>query len=538
MANLPFTTFEDPFGKAFLRSLNPAYNPPSRKTIAGPLLNTVYENIKSRTDELIGSFPNINITTDESSNINRTRICNISIHSDHGSLHYLSEDIRAKRMTAPASAEWLRNHLLALSDNNLRRINSVATDTCDTMYKMWTELQRFPDLKHTLFVPCNSHSIQLLIKDLLKIPRFKDVLHKAQTIVKAFKKAPLQYARLREIQIQAYSQPRSLVLSVITRWGTQYRLLDSVFNNKDALRRYAVTYEQLPTSQRLKQSALDAIMDWDFWSELEPMREFLFPIDEALKMSESGKANIGQVFHSWMDITKHLRDATRQYPDELEVFMLPEGAFSQRYRRQILDIHIVSYYLLPENRTQSITLQFDQQITAFFNRYSSSPEEAATLHAEFDSFRAQFTPFESARRFWSHTENPKLFWHSASSHTQFLGQLAFRLFSLPVNSVASEQAFSIQNLIHSKIRSALQSERVDKLTYTYINGRVLYNIDKIMELGNTGKSKRPSEMTIQDEVLLEDVFLAIEQEERSSATIINEAEDEEEDSDDDEDDDE
>src|SRR5579859_2024492 len=40
MGNHPFTIFEDPFGIAFLRDLNPAYKPPSRKAISGPLLNS------------------------------------------------------------------------------------------------------------------------------------------------------------------------------------------------------------------------------------------------------------------------------------------------------------------------------------------------------------------------------------------------------------------------------------------------------------------------------------------------------------------
>ena len=113
-------------------------------------------------------------------------------------MHYTSEDVGAKRMTAVGTAQWLRNHLATLTNGELTRVNSVTTDTYDTMFKMWTELQHDDEFKHCLFIPCNSHGIQLLVKDILMIPRFKNVLHNAQSVVKAFKKSPLQYACLKQ----------------------------------------------------------------------------------------------------------------------------------------------------------------------------------------------------------------------------------------------------------------------------------------------------------------------------------------------------
>jgi len=200
MGNHSFRMFENPFGKKFLHALNPAYKPPSRKTLSGPLLDSTYVSTQTHMNELIATMSNLNIVTDESSNIAGARICNITIHSASGSLHCISEDIRAKQMNAAAAAQWLRNHLLALSNGDLSLINSLTMDTCALMFAMWLELQRFPDLKYCLFIPCDSHGIQLLIKDLLLLPAFKDILKKAQIIVTVFHHSLLQYAHLREYQ--------------------------------------------------------------------------------------------------------------------------------------------------------------------------------------------------------------------------------------------------------------------------------------------------------------------------------------------------
>src|SRR5579859_8065106 len=99
-------------------------------------------------------MPNINVSTDESSNIRGTRICNISVHSESGSYHYLSEDIGALQMNAIGNADWLRTHLLTLSNNDPTHVNSVTTDTCSTMFSMWEQFERYDDFKHCLFIPC------------------------------------------------------------------------------------------------------------------------------------------------------------------------------------------------------------------------------------------------------------------------------------------------------------------------------------------------------------------------------------------------
>src|SRR6266496_4874924 len=105
-------------------------------------------------------------------------------------------------MNAIGAAEWLKFHLQLLSNSDLNRINSISTDTCPTMFAMHDILRESPELRHVFFIPCDSHGLQLLCKDLLTIPRFSLTHKKAQIIVKAFKKAPLQYARLREFQRQ------------------------------------------------------------------------------------------------------------------------------------------------------------------------------------------------------------------------------------------------------------------------------------------------------------------------------------------------
>ena len=56
-----------------------------------------------------------------------------------------------------------------------------------------------PDLKSYLFVPCDSHGLQLLVKDIVeRIPIFKATLEQAQAVIKVFKNMPHQVSFLCE----------------------------------------------------------------------------------------------------------------------------------------------------------------------------------------------------------------------------------------------------------------------------------------------------------------------------------------------------
>jgi hypothetical protein len=68
----------------------------------------------------------------------------------------------------------MKEKIVELTNNNLLRVNSIATDTCPTMSAVWEITRKDPSLKHVLFVPCDAHGLQLVVKDMLDdVPGFK-----------------------------------------------------------------------------------------------------------------------------------------------------------------------------------------------------------------------------------------------------------------------------------------------------------------------------------------------------------------------------
>jgi hAT family C-terminal dimerisation region len=262
--------------------------------------------------------------------------------------------------------------------------------------------------------------------------------------------------------------------------------------------------------------------------KLEALRELLQPIDERLRMSESGKSHLGHVLNRWAGILQTMRRKSVEH-QELETFISDEGGpFMERYRKQVLPIHIVAYYLMPEttisdieNAFAPIPVDFEKKIMDFFRRYSSSDEEYKKMSREFNFFRTQQSPFESVRQCWEEYKDPNLFWLFARGLAPTLAAIAIRLFASPVNSVASERAFSVQNLIHNKTRNRLLPERANKLAFIYTNARVLDqpNIPTVeggsAKAANAAKvdgfpSKQLDDLTEKEEVMLEDILMDLD----------------------------
>ncbi len=72
-------------------------------------------------------------------------------------------------MDAKTQAAWFITEMTQTTEGKLWRVNSLTTDTCNLMRLLWKSLKKDLRLEHIFCAPCDSHSIQLLIKDILSI---------------------------------------------------------------------------------------------------------------------------------------------------------------------------------------------------------------------------------------------------------------------------------------------------------------------------------------------------------------------------------
>lgn len=213
--------FEGQYLQALLQRLNSAWKISSAKTFAAKLLDKEYEAMKKLVLSTLLASGHINFVTDGSSDINHNQIKNLSALTQIGALQLVSGDIPGMVHNANVLAGWTYNQFLDWTGGNLAKVNSLATDTEEKMQKMWKALASMPGLSHVFFVPCDSHGLQLLMKDIAGLAWFKELFHQAQAIPVYFHKADKQLSILRGYQQAEYGRTYAVTMSCITRWGTQ-----------------------------------------------------------------------------------------------------------------------------------------------------------------------------------------------------------------------------------------------------------------------------------------------------------------------------
>jgi hypothetical protein len=497
MGARPFQLYEESYMKEFIQAVSDGvYNPPNARSISGDLLDQEYTKLKGKVELLLQSQEKLNFVLDESPNISSRRIVNISVViPQYGSIFLSNEDVGDKSLDTVFFTNWFMRMTIPY---DLSRVSSLTTDTCATMRSTWTGLEHIPQLAHALFIPCDSHGLQLLIKDILELPQIASIIAFAQAIVTAFHCSKKQYSILRSYQ----EKPQALLLSVVTRWGTQFLLVLSVLRCKGALFSWLGDKRAAMGKKGSKVNSLEKIiLDHSFWTNLSSLEQILRPIHEAQKMSESNKSTLSKVVPRWMKLEAELQQLGKQYPLLVGGVTQAGGVFRERSKKQITDVHYAAWLLDPISLlTPPGKAQVDIGIQFLLAR--ATLEDKKAVHASILQFRTQADVFGPSHLASMHYDTPILFWksHLFDPTHKKLAKLAVRIFEAIANSVASERAFSAMNLIHSKLRNRLGSVKAHMLIYIYMNQRVLDRNHSVL-LGD------PVEKNQEEQVQLEEMLL-------------------------------
>ena len=71
-------------------------------------------------------------------------------------------------MNAETQLEFVLHQARIVTNEQLWKVNSLATDICATMRSLWNQIQRTSELRHVFCVSCDSHGIQLFLKDIFE----------------------------------------------------------------------------------------------------------------------------------------------------------------------------------------------------------------------------------------------------------------------------------------------------------------------------------------------------------------------------------
>jgi hypothetical protein len=326
------------------------------------LLPKLYSIHKAQVRQVIRHEDFINIIMDESTDVSHNRIINICVATSKGAFYWETQDSGSHAQTAQFLTNWLVERVEPLVDGDWSRVNSVSTDTCNTMRAVWEDLRRLPSRKHIFCIPCDSHGLQLLIKDILTINPYDRLLEKAESVAAWFHRSHLQFKIFQEHQ----DPKRAFILAVITRWGTQSAMIHAVLDNRRPLKAYL----EDPRAE-CAPDVRSVIEDTAFWAALEDLGALLEGITKRQKVSEGEKAHVGMVRKRWDEIRLHLETSLHcglfKTTPQAAAQILP--AFDRRRKVQSVALHTVAFCLDPTNFAVRPGVEDNNTVDEFLMEY-------------------------------------------------------------------------------------------------------------------------------------------------------------------------
>ena len=488
---LPLSLFDQPAIRAFIRLIRPPgseWLPPSRTQIRDRWITEIYLKMRQQViDEIIrpnDSNP-INIIFDASDDAASRRQFNISIATPGvPAVFWRMLDTGGVRHTAEETASLVHTEISTLIQTadervNWNKVNAFVSDTCNTAVATARSLTSKPELRHAFTVFCDSHGLQLLVKDLFSSEGgIRETLLECMSLTSYFKSSTLQLARLRNEQRMLYGHEMAILTGCWTRWGSHFKALTSLQRTYGALQAWAATMDRLniegclsgPEANSVRPH-IQRIQSTNFWGQLDALIALLAPLDEAIKTSEADGSDLGYVVKRWKDVKISWERGTYTKFKALPwTFIFNQ--FDSRMKRQCTDINWFAYALHPDR----YPLTQDEHATAIrmIDLFAPDPLSAEQIRNEFIEFRARSGQYSYARSGWTQSLQPRLFWlHFAGLPNPKLATVACRVFGCIANSVPAERAFSSTNFIKNSLSSRITSSVLDMWLFIYINSRVL-----------------------------------------------------------------
>ena len=506
---LPFRLVESSNFLAFTRSLNPAYKPPSKHSMANRLLKNAFVAKKAVVEPLLRQSKengNLVIGGDQWSDTNLTSINNIVLFTPFPV--YMETAVwPEERHTADNTNAFYVKRIEELGPRN---VFAFVSDTENKMQAVWAALQlKYPWL---VVLPCAGHGYNLLLADLSKHTLLAKGLTFCNNMTQFWRHHSTPKQILERCQTVEYGSVRQLERPVATRWKSQVTAAESLYKTQTAIEKAAVdgNFRALclrsPTASQ-REAAAAAVMqikDEANWDALKLVVDLLKPVAKALDVAQRDGGGLGLVMHSFFLMDEHFTNF--QFPMTTAGRQLKTHSLSCLSRRRsylLRPVHTLAYLLDPRfsraacqpsgaevgeavARLKSLAEAHDTRAALCAARETAEtklpndyPRPTRTnILGEYTDFRSRTGGAFFMDTTWEEgtVRNPLSWWQAWAAHLPALTSVALKVMKLPLSFAAGERSFSNAAHIQGKLRTRLTHERLHQLLYVYYNSRSLSHL--------------------------------------------------------------
>ncbi len=494
---LPFNLASSPRWLALVGALKcapPTYKSPSPWQLRHTLLDKRHGELKSAVQmesEYLTSV-GVTFTSDGWEDVADAHKINFCYVSPKGSVFHATEDVSAEpTLDAAFTAKIMIKNMRQIGP---QKIVLVVTDTCATMKAAWKLIeQEFP---HVTCAGCGPHVLNLLMKDLCKLPAVESIIADIAYVSKWFTNKKWRGITLRKRLLKKHSLAqlgKSLKCKkeCATRFGTLVILGERLSRLQPALQSVVVDREwkEAQFHEEITDDISEKLLDTGWWATLDTLLALLTPVKQVLRVLDSNKPTISKIYDLMYSLGVQI--------GKLEVPWQADAVrcFDERWVYLHSPIHAAGYALDPEyletiGSTSSDVMEGLFETVDRLSLLQIAPgaiveptdprvgEFAAKCEAQYTEFKEQRHPiFKRSAVGHNRKELPPYkWWQLYCNHLPELQSVAIRVLSQVAAASICERNWSIHGMVHSKGRYSLQPQRAIKLVFNHQSLRLMDNL--------------------------------------------------------------
>ena len=319
--------------------------------------------------------------------------------------------------------------------------------------------------------PCLAHTINLMLKDIGKWPEHDACIRSAQRICSWLYNSNSLHSMMRE------AIGGELVKWNVTRFGTNYMFLESMYRKKDQFMTWLVSPE-FRRSRHFKSETgryiYECITSLQWWANMEYVINDVEPLYMFLRFADTDKTpNLSEVTMEYQNMRQtYASKFSSDYPRFEKIMAVIDArmntVMSGTYMATACALNPYVQYSL--GTSQKVMAVMRNGLEKMLNTNS-----AAIALQEFEIFRTKQGEFSSdiARRMAiDRKTSPAAWWATFGGDTPVLQRVARRLLSQCAASSGCERNWSTFAYIHTKLRNRLSHQKLDKLVFVNYNLRL------------------------------------------------------------------
>ncbi|KAL5799447.1 hypothetical protein ACOSQ3_032529 [Xanthoceras sorbifolium] len=465
----------------------PGFKPPTRYQLSGPLLKEEFDSTKEALQQQQQEWKlgGCSIMTDAWIDRKRRSIMNLCVNCRRGTTFVSSKESSEEAHTGEHIFDYVFKCIEEVGPENVVQV--VTDNASNNMAAAKLLKDRMP---HIFWSSCATHTINLMLEGIGKIPKFKKTLDSAKVFTIFI------YAHHKTLWLmRTYTKKGEIIRPGVTRFASAFLTLQSLVEKKESLRNMftSTEWENCKWSRTAKgKAAYSTVLNMNFWNGVTLCLKVFAPLVKVLRLVDGDvKPSMGFLYgelkNAKEEIKVVLRNNVSVYRPILDIID------SKAKDRLDTPLHKTAYLLNPFycHKDPEIGKDCDLMNALYACVEIMYPDDMDKQTQILMNDLVKYTNKEDvfgkplAKMIWEWDANGTYdlvqWWNVFGTHTPDLKRMAERILALTTSASGCERNWSTFEGIHTKKRNKLDVDRLNNLVFVQFNSKLMNKRKRLMD---------------------------------------------------------